>query len=1114
MAEPVSIIASAITIAGTAAHLSLALFKVAQTFKHAPEEISEIALEISSLSNSLNMLADALQAYHQICRPKMLQEVDTILERFKKIEKQLLNLTSDRGSKTLNRLKWFFDGPKAKSLLKKVESVKTALTLILSIMRVTKEQLQIQHTSTDKPQPETSPLPPPARRNRFRKVLETVIEANRLAVDRARKEDEHQPTEKRRGFNTQLRHFEADADTATWLYYLVFSPQPPPKPFVRTKSLEALNPTVESDNESGDEKTYSQPNHSVKEADERSSVSPNDNTVIVWNKDTETSLVADRLLQSWTVLDTAQIEASKAFFSPELEEKWRSGLMKRIKEYSEMSEINSKAHTIINSAASETKLDMDSKEYTSESEGTSSDDEYRSAEESTEAPEPRGTRKVSFPDDLSDMESLESMRTRPPPTNARKNNSQRYRQPTVPPVSARDRVRAPPDSTYIYGQPSAYSNSKTSDYKSFTPFPPSQYDGFEPFSNTPFYTPPQPPMHPPPLYDNPFSWSPHNTAAHRPPNLTTEVPPPSRQIPKAEDGEETLLSKLEALLEKMEQPIDSTGIRTSSSTDTRIESTTNMREEASTEDSQKSSFAHNQDTIDRLERLILQYGESQRTRHENSEVAWKMAMAKSDALAAENALEERKRSEKEIASAKAAKKAAEKALEFAREQAAERAKKEAEIKAAEQNRMREAEYNQRIKRYEEQLAAFTAKWEEFLQSPRDTTRADIPLRHTAIQEGGRRIEISEYTKEKLEPFITSGETLSTDPSYNIRTQLEDSTFMKTTRPPTSMDFRSMPFKRSLVSEKHVSNTKSIQLPPHRLSSKANDMRNSLAKSGISLHVETSTNLQIRNDNMEDSKTALIKSPDKDIAVIRSSLCWEPPSIPVGSELLSTLKSKGWKPLYTRGSGRGQTYFLGHDPIHVNFFRPEYQPQFNESEQYASDECIIIAKDLVEEYALMEAGFQFLETEAGAYTLDCRLTTNDIEALIERSFMLRETNFRRQHRQLQWAPSSTIPEPVRPTYASTVSSESTCTTPVERYANGDNYSDFADDEQTIGSQSPTKTLRRESDGTDSGFGSMYNTKKYITMNDESKSGTKLGGAGYKGNGPLRLRSMSKDKVHAD
>ena len=42
MADPVSIIASAITIGASAAQLSLALFSVVQTLKNAPKQIAEI----------------------------------------------------------------------------------------------------------------------------------------------------------------------------------------------------------------------------------------------------------------------------------------------------------------------------------------------------------------------------------------------------------------------------------------------------------------------------------------------------------------------------------------------------------------------------------------------------------------------------------------------------------------------------------------------------------------------------------------------------------------------------------------------------------------------------------------------------------------------------------------------------------------------------------------------------------------------------------------------------------------------------------------------------------------------------------------------------------------
>ena len=44
MADPLSIIASALTVGASAAQLSLALFSVVQTLKNAPREIAEIGM--------------------------------------------------------------------------------------------------------------------------------------------------------------------------------------------------------------------------------------------------------------------------------------------------------------------------------------------------------------------------------------------------------------------------------------------------------------------------------------------------------------------------------------------------------------------------------------------------------------------------------------------------------------------------------------------------------------------------------------------------------------------------------------------------------------------------------------------------------------------------------------------------------------------------------------------------------------------------------------------------------------------------------------------------------------------------------------------------------------
>ena len=143
---------------------------------------------------------------------------------------------------------------------------------------------------------------------------------------------------------------------------------------------------------------------------------------------------------------------------------------------------------------------------------------------------------------------------------------------------------------------------------------------------------------------------------------------------------------------------------------------------------------------------------------------------------------------------------------------------------------------------------------------------------------------------------------------------------------------------------------------------------------------------------------LIRSPSEGDDPIWGTLFWEPPLLNPQSELLESLKSKGWKPLYLRMSGRtktkiclytignclhksteaGQTYFLGNQPVHVNFFKPQYRPQLEPSQNSPSlnasqNEYLIVGRDLVDEYVLEEFGFEFKTTNSGGYALDFRLT---------------------------------------------------------------------------------------------------------------------------------------------
>ena len=138
MADPISVLGLAISVGAAGAQLSLTLFDIAHTIKYATEEISEVAADLSTLSSILTQLSDVLNEQQSLCKPQLFKSMQSILERFKDIEDQLKKITG--GPKTLKHVKWFFRRPRTKALLKKVESVKAALTLVLNIIQLAKEE--------------------------------------------------------------------------------------------------------------------------------------------------------------------------------------------------------------------------------------------------------------------------------------------------------------------------------------------------------------------------------------------------------------------------------------------------------------------------------------------------------------------------------------------------------------------------------------------------------------------------------------------------------------------------------------------------------------------------------------------------------------------------------------------------------------------------------------------------------------------------------------------------------------------------------------------------------------------------------------------------------------
>ncbi|KAF2790029.1 hypothetical protein K505DRAFT_377814 [Melanomma pulvis-pyrius CBS 109.77] len=1011
MADPLSIIASAITVGATAAQLSLALFNITQTIRNAPEEISEIAQEISTLSASLVVLGEVLHWHQDICKPELFEQIRSTLCRFHPVEEQLNRLTKRT---RLKSLKWFFRGPKAKGLLKKVESVKSALNLILNIIRLAAEATTRQQPSTVYNQAhqqlaQTSPILPLPSPNRFRKVVESVVQANRLTVETAQKLDAENP---KRGHYNEIQRWQSDSnDTATWLYHLVFSPDSTtPEQSTEPKRLQRSYSVTVEDYDS-DASQASKTTTTIKGPLENTLEQQPDpsSQVIVWNNRTEPTFVVDRLLHSWTHLNDSQIQESKTPYP--------SGQDKAV---GDALADESNGHTINIKFSSNSANASPISDASSFSDGT--DWEYM--------------------DELGPKGYVPHLRIPsppppppPPPPPRAKNSHTRDSK-----LGADDKTRGVSSSKPEFLRHPAKSKPtpNTSSFNLSNPSRPHQFNGqystsserYNPFQaplmnphlatlppwnsaennftapplyhmSPPFYPPSYPPLNtfsqtqPPMIPPRPYS------PAHSLSTYYTASPPPSPPLAPKNPNEDLILSKLTTImtqkLENVEALILGQGTAHTENNIEEPETITLPGESNETEIDSK---------IERLEQLLLEQMEDQIRRQEASEAAWKAEKAESVAKAEKEAEESRKLAEREIAAAKAAKKAAEKMLKYAKEQAAKRARDQAEAKAAEERRKIDEDYRKRIDVYEEQLAAFTTGLQEF-GDYQDRRVPSAPLRTTRISEGDRQIEVSEFTTERLEPFITS----QVMPKSFIQ---ED--FLNTNS--TASRYQSRPYSdrhcrnslngsiRHLKSstmqglEEARSLERVILLPSQidRSSAGACELQTTLENCGVPT---TFDELENRNDN------ALVQSEAGSNELIRSTIFWEPPLRSIGSELLGTLRFRNWKPFYIRKSDAGQTYFLGSQPVHVHFFKPEYQPQFKESRTPSDTECILIAKDMVEEYALLEFGFPVKPMDSGNYALDCRLTVSDIEALIDRSFMIRETHFRRQHRQLQWAPYNTI-----------------------------------------------------------------------------------------------------------
>jgi hypothetical protein len=94
------------------------------------------------LAESLQALADIIDAHQNLCKPALFKNTHSIILRYKQVDAEIKRLI-DTPQKLVG-LKWLIQRPKAKGLLKKVEGIKTALVLELNILRLAREEIARQ----------------------------------------------------------------------------------------------------------------------------------------------------------------------------------------------------------------------------------------------------------------------------------------------------------------------------------------------------------------------------------------------------------------------------------------------------------------------------------------------------------------------------------------------------------------------------------------------------------------------------------------------------------------------------------------------------------------------------------------------------------------------------------------------------------------------------------------------------------------------------------------------------------------------------------------------------------------------------------------------------------
>ncbi len=144
MADPLSIAVSVASIVGVGVRISTGLYDICETISSAPDDIEDIASDITSLVVVVDELGKIFAAPGRVYSQKLESSLLNIIKRCRLVFREINRMTEKtigaEKMKLQSKIAWLFRKTKVQELKASLESLKSTMGLMLQTLRLVKDQ--------------------------------------------------------------------------------------------------------------------------------------------------------------------------------------------------------------------------------------------------------------------------------------------------------------------------------------------------------------------------------------------------------------------------------------------------------------------------------------------------------------------------------------------------------------------------------------------------------------------------------------------------------------------------------------------------------------------------------------------------------------------------------------------------------------------------------------------------------------------------------------------------------------------------------------------------------------------------------------------------------------